>query len=127
MKVSGDCTVLYLSRMSSILLFKKNILSKFDKTMIFLQKTCWKHENIPNREKTWKTCRVACLDGINFKIYLWQSSKGMADREKKRKGRWKHKNVNISRTKRAFSMKQKAFFIIIKGLSCDGKTNEHKL
>ena len=40
-------------------------------------------------------------DTINFKIYLGSSSKAMADREKKR-GRWKYKNLNISRTKRAF-------------------------
>ena len=38
---------------------------------------------------------------INFKIYLVSSSKAMADGEKK-KGRWKYKNLNISRTKRAF-------------------------
>ena len=36
---------------------------------------------------------------INFKIYLGSTSKAMADREKKR-GRWKYKNLNISRTKR---------------------------
>ena len=37
---------------------------------------------------------------INFKIYLGSTSKAMADREKKR-GRQKHKNLNILRTKRA--------------------------
>ena len=41
---------------------------------------------------------------INFKIYLRTTSKAMADREKKR-GRWKCKNLNISRTKKAFKMK----------------------
>ena len=40
-------------------------------------------------------------DIINFKIYFGSSSKAMADREKKR-GRWKYKNLNISRMKRAF-------------------------
>ena len=44
MNVSGDCNLLYLSRMNSILLFKKNIWSNFDKNMIFQQKPCWKHE-----------------------------------------------------------------------------------
>ena len=38
---------------------------------------------------------------MNFKIYLGSSSKAMADREKKRE-RWKHKKLNISRKKRAF-------------------------
>ena len=37
----------------------------------------------------------------NFKIFLRSTSKAMADREKKR-GRRKYKNLNISRTKRAF-------------------------
>ena len=40
----------------------------------------------------------------------------MADREKKRGG-GKYENLNISRMKRAFQMKQKAFFIVFKGLS----------
>ena len=40
-------------------------------------------------------------DVINFKIFLGSTSKAMADREKKR-GRQKYKNLNISRTKRAF-------------------------
>ena len=40
-------------------------------------------------------------DVINFEIYLGSSSKGMADREKKWE-RWTYKNLNISRTKRAF-------------------------
>ena len=40
-------------------------------------------------------------DVMNFKIYRGSSSKAMADREIKR-GRWKYKNVNISRTERAF-------------------------
>ena len=38
---------------------------------------------------------------INFKIYLQSTSKAMVDREKKR-GRQKYKNLNMSRTKRAF-------------------------
>ena len=38
----------------------------------------------------------------------------MADREKKR-GRWKYKNLNISRMKRAFQMKFKTFFIVFEG------------
>ena len=38
---------------------------------------------------------------INFEIYLQSTSKAMADREKK-SGRWKCKNLNISRKKRAF-------------------------
>ena len=40
-------------------------------------------------------------DVINFKIYLGSSSKALADSEKK-EGRWKYKNLNISRKKRAF-------------------------
>ena len=52
---------------------------------------------------------------INFKIYLQTTSKAMADKEKK--GRWKYKNLNISRTKRAFQMKQKTFFTVFEGLS----------
>ena len=46
MKVIGDGTVLYLSRRSSVFLFKKNILSTFEKNMILQQKnmlTTWKH------------------------------------------------------------------------------------
>ena len=39
-------------------------------------------------------------DVINFKIYLGSRSKAMADGEKE--GKWKYKNLNISRTKRAF-------------------------
>ena len=51
----------------------------------------------------------------NFKIYLQSSSKIMVDKEKKR-GRCKYKNLNILITKRAFSMKQKSFFIVFEGL-----------
>ena len=40
----------------------------------------------------------------------------MANREKKREA-WKYENLNILKTKRAFSMKQKAFFIVFEGLS----------
>ena len=40
----------------------------------------------------------------------------MADRGKKR-GTWKYKNLNILRTKIAFSMKLKTFFIVFEGLS----------
>ena len=57
MNVSGDCNLLYLSRMNSILLFKKNIWSNFDKNMIFQQK---------NMLKTWKTCQVPCLLILHF-------------------------------------------------------------
>ena len=42
----------------------------------------------------------------------------MADRGTKR-GKQKYKNSNISRTKRAFYMKQKTFFIVCEGLSFD--------
>ena len=44
----------------------------------------------------------------------------MAEREKKR-GRWKYKNWNISRMKRAAKMKQKSSFIVFEGLSFDEK------
>ena len=44
----------------------------------------------------------------------------MAMRVKKRGG-WKYKNLNISRAKRAFSMKQKAFFVVFEGLSFGAK------
>ena len=37
-------------------------------------------------------------DIINFRIYLWSSSKAMADRQKKREGQ-KYKKLNISRMK----------------------------
>ena len=38
------------------------------------------------------------------------------------KGREKnYKNLNISRTKRVFKMKQKTFFIVFEGLSVDEK------
>ena len=40
-------------------------------------------------------------DVINFKIFPGSISKAMADMEKKR-GKRKYKNLNISRTKRAF-------------------------
>ena len=63
MKVSGDCTVLYLSRMSSILLFK-NIFCQSLTNMIFQQKNMlktYKHSKYRKKLKTWKTCRVACL------------------------------------------------------------------
>ena len=49
-------------------------------------------------------------------IYLESTSKAMADREKKR-GRWKYKNLNILRTKRAFKMKQKTFSPVFEGVS----------
>ena len=57
-------------------------------------------------------------DVINFKIFLKSTSKAMADRGTKR-GKQKYKNSNISRTKRAFYMKQKTFFIVCEGLSFD--------
>ena len=38
---------------------------------------------------------------VTFKIYLGSNSRAMADKEKKR-GRWKHKKIIISRMKRAF-------------------------
>ena len=40
-------------------------------------------------------------DIINFNTYLQSSSKAMVNMEKKRGG-WKYKNLNISRTKTAF-------------------------
>ena len=40
-------------------------------------------------------------DVINFEIYFGSSTKATAGREKKR-GRWKYKDLNICRTKRAF-------------------------
>ena len=40
-------------------------------------------------------------DVTGFEIYLRSTSKAMAGREKRR-GRWKYKSSNISRTKRAF-------------------------
>ena len=44
---------------------------------------------------------IDSCDVINFKIFLGSTAKAMADRGKKR-GRQKYKNLNISRTKRAF-------------------------
>ena len=45
---------------------------------------------------------IKTVDGIiNFKIYLGSSSKAMADREKKRE-RWKCKELNTLRMKKAF-------------------------
>ena len=55
-------------------------------------------------------------DVINFTIYLQTTSNTMGDREIKR-GRWKYKKLNISRTKRAFWMKKNFFFIVFEGLS----------
>ena len=55
-------------------------------------------------------------DVINFTIYLQTTSNTMGDREIKR-ARWKYKKLNISRTKRAFWMKKKIFFIVFEGLS----------
>ena len=52
---------------------------------------------------------------MNFKIYLGSTSRAMADRQKIKRERWKYKNLNISRTKRAFWMKW-TFFIVSKGL-----------
>ena len=51
----------------------------------------------------------------------------MADREKKR-GRWKYKKLNISRTK-TFSDAIKSIFIVFEGLSFDEKIKNdgHKL
>ena len=53
---------------------------------------------------------------INFKIFPGSTSNAVADGTKNRERR-KYKNLNISRTKRAFQMKQKTFFIVIDGLS----------
>ena len=52
----------------------------------------------------YQTKCVTVDDIINFKIFLGSTSKAIADMEKKRGGR-KYKNLNISRMKRAFSMK----------------------
>ena len=41
------------------------------------------------------------MTSLNFEIFLGPNSKAMADRGKKR-GRQKYKDLNISRTKRAF-------------------------
>ena len=45
------------------------------------------------------------------------------------KERKKYKNLNILRTKRAFQMKQKAFFVVFEGLSFGEKmkSSGHKL
>ena len=59
-------------------------------------------------------------DVMNFKIYLRSTSKAMADREKKR-GTQKYKNLNVSRTKRAFEMKYKTFFVVFKGVAVGEK------
>ena len=50
------------------------------------------------------------------KIFLESTFKAMADREIKRGSR-KYKNLNISRTKRAFQMKSKTSSIGFEGLS----------
>ena len=42
-------------------------------------------------------------DVINFEIYLQTTSK--ANGWEKKRGRWKYKNLNISRTKRPLKMK----------------------
>ena len=58
-----------------------------------------------SRRKKNVLLRSYLADGVtNFKIYLGSISKAMADWEKTR-GRWKYKNLNISRRKRAFQMK----------------------
>ena len=47
------------------------------------------------------TSYLDSYDVMNFKIYFGLTSKAITDREKKRR-RWKHKNLNVSRLKRAF-------------------------
>ena len=64
-------------------------------------------------------------DVINFTIFLRSTFKAMADRKKKR-GRWKYKNLNMLRTKRAFQMKQKMFLIVFEGLLFREKQKFHK-
>ena len=46
-------------------------------------------------------CLDTVDDVIKFSIYLWSTSKAMADREEKR-GREKYGNLNILRMKKAF-------------------------
>ena len=71
--VSGDYTVLYWSRWSSILLFKKTFC-QFEKNMIFQQKPSWKHENIPNREKNMKNM-LSCMLELDSSMYSKQTNK----------------------------------------------------
>ena len=60
MKVSGDCTILYLSRMSSILLFKKIFCQSLTKTWYSSKKHAENMKTFQTK-KTWKTCQVAYL------------------------------------------------------------------
>ena len=55
--------------------------------------------------------------------FILDLSRAMADRRKNR-GRGNNKKLNILRTKKAFQMTQKAFFITLQGLSfCEKKKN----
>ena len=36
---------------------KKIFCQRLKKTWYYSKKTCWQHENIPNREKTWKNMK----------------------------------------------------------------------
>ena len=47
---------------------------------------------------------------MHFKIYLRSTSKAMVDRGGGERERWKYKNLNISRTKRAFLDEIKKIF-----------------
>ena len=49
-------------------------------------------------------------DVINFITYPQSSSKAIAEMEET-SGRWKYQGLNILRTKRAFEIKGKAFFL----------------
>ena len=55
-----------------------------------------------------------------YKICLRSTSKTMVKRKKKR-GRWKYKNLDISRMKRALLMREKMSFILFETLSCGEK------
>ena len=61
-KVSGDYTVLHLSRMSSILLFKKTFCHSLRKTWYSSKNQAENMKTFQIEKKTWKTCRVACLN-----------------------------------------------------------------
>ena len=76
------------------LAFKAHFLHDFSIEMFLF--------NTPSTGKVSVLLSFYLVDDVtNHKIYVGSNSKAMADTEKKR-GRRKYKNLNISRTKRAF-------------------------
>ena len=80
--------------------FHKNV---FFYLLLYQQAKFQCHTSFPSQDNKQNVLLSFYLvdDGTNYKIYVGSRFKAMADMEKKR-GRRKYKNLNISRTKRAF-------------------------